>query len=396
MASHVTMPQFTDTMVSGIVSYWIKSEGDSISLDEPIAVIETDKATMEILSPQDGYLLKILAQEGESIDVGEPIAIIGEPGENIDSMLGEAAESPAKPEQMDETGGSTASRVTKIASPAAKRLASENNIDLDEIEGSGKDGLISAKDVKDYIKKRSESSPVIERQEKEAKEHFPGGHVEDEIISIKGIRAAMFESMTASAKIPQVTTVAQADMTEIALFSKETSVSITSFVVSAVVEALKKFPLINSRIEGDSIRLFKKMNIGVAVSTPNGLVVPVIKDAENKHVIRISKEISDLARKGREGRLSLDDLKERTFTVTNSGVFGSIFFTPRINPPEVAVLGIGKIVEQPVVLNGGIHIRAMMYLCLSYDHRVIDGETAVKFVQEIRMMLESPKEHQIA
>lgn len=201
----------------------------------------------------------------------------------------------------------------------------------------------------------------------------------------------MAEKMAFSAEIPQVTTVAETDVSDLVELSQKTSLTITSFVVRAVVEGLRLYPMMNSSLNGKQIIVKKYYNIGVSVATPRGLIVPVLHNLEAQDIHGISKELGEVARKARENRLALDDISGGTFSVTNSGVFGSLFFTPRINPPESAILGMGKIMKQPVVRGEEITIRSMMYLSLSYDHRIIDGETAVKYLQEVKKALESPQ-----
>jgi pyruvate dehydrogenase E2 component (dihydrolipoamide acetyltransferase) len=265
------------------------------------------------------------------------------------------------------------------ASPAAKRKAKAENVNLEEVTGTGDGGLITEKDVTAYLKKGK----------------IAGGFArygEEETIPLEGVRKIMAERMALSVQIPQVTTVTESDVTRLLELSRESSTTITSFVVSAVVEGLKRFPFINSSIDGERVTLKKYYNIGVSVASPRGLIVPVLHNVEGKDIHQISQELSELATKTRENRLDPSEVSGRTFTVTNSGVFGSLFFTPRINPPESAVLGIGKIMKQPVVREEEIAIRSLMYLCLSYDHRIIDGETAVKFLQEVKRCLESPED----
>ena len=200
----------------------------------------------------------------------------------------------------------------------------------------------------------------------------------------------MYERMTLSTAIPQVTTVAETDATDLLALSKAKGISITTFIVRAVVEGLKRFPQINSSLDGRTVVRKGYFNIGVSVATPRGLIVPVLHNAEGKDLTQLAAELKELAAKAREGRLSLEDISGGTFTMTNSGVFGSLFFTPRISPPESAILGMGKIMKQPVVRDDQIVIRSMIYLSLTYDHRHIDGETAVTFLQEVKKALQDP------
>lgn len=378
MATEILMPRFTDTMNQGLIIDWFKKEGESVQEGEPLYVVETDKASVEVNAITTGVLLKILCRKGESVDVGQRVAIVGESGEDIQSPL-ISTKSIAEEKKEALGGKKDGVSVRVIASPAAKRKAKLENVVLEKVTGTGEGGLITEKDVVEYL-----------RKEKEISDSFKKYGLE-EIIPLEGIHKSMAEKMALSLGIPQVTTVAETDVSTLLELNRETSITITSFVVKAVVEGLKFYPLINASLEGDKIIIKKYYNIGVSVATPRGLIVPVLHNTENKDLYLISKELSELAEKARENRLSLEEVSGGTFTVTNSGVFGSLFFTPRINPPASAILGMGKIMKQPVVVGEGIVIRSMMYLCLSYDHRLIDGENAVKFLQEVKKGLESPR-----
>lgn len=378
MATEVLLPRLTDTMHQGMISYWYKKEGDPVEEGEPLFVVETDKASVEVSASATGILLKTFVEEGQSVEVGGRVAIIGEKGEDIEVLL-------TKTKPKEEKKREVPRRVEKgpsaklNASPAAKRKAKEENLDLREVVGTGEGGLITEKDVVEYLHKGRK--PVV----------FLRRYGPEEIISMDGVRRSMAERMALSAGIPQVTTVAEADVSDLMELSQEISITITSFLLRGVVEGLKLFPLINASLDGDKIIIKKYYNIGVSVASPRGLVVPVLHNTESKDIYQISKELVELVQKTKENRLSLDDVSGRTFTVTNSGVFGSLFFTPRINPPESAVLGMGKIMKQPVVRNEEITIRSMMYLGLSYDHRIIDGEAAVKFLQVVKQKVEIPR-----
>lgn len=378
MATEIVVPRLTDTMLKGTISYWYKKEGEAVGEGEPLYVIETDKASVEVNTSATGFLLKILVGEGESVDVGGIVAIIGESGEDIQSLL-----TVVRPVEKEERGvtlkGEETLSLRIKASPAAKRKAKAEGVDLREVTGTGEDGLITEKDVTEYLKKEEKGVGAT-------KKYGP-----EERIPLDGVRRVMAEKMALSSKVPQVTTVAEADVTNLGELSRETSSTITALIIRAVVLSMKGYPLINSSLDGNEIILKKYCNIGISVATPRGLIVPVLCNTETKDIYQISKELAELAKKARENRLDLEEVSGRTFTVTNSGVFGSLLFTPRINPPESAVLGLGKIMKQPVVIGEEIAIRSMMYLCLSYDHRIIDGETAVKFLQEVKKALESPR-----
>ena len=378
MATEILMPRLTDTMHQGTITCWYKKEGEGVKEDEPLFIVETDKASVDVNASVAGVLLKVLCGEGESVGVGERVAIIGESGEDIQPLLASTPSAAAeKKEVVRERKEGPVGKTP--ASPAAKRRAKMEKVDLEKVTGTGDGGLITEKDVIEYLKKGKRVSDSY-------KKYGP-----EEIIPLEGIRKAMSEKMALSCQIPQVTTFAETDVSRLLERSRETSFTITSFVVRAVVKGLKSYPLINASLDGEKIILRKYYNIGVSVATPRGLIVPVLHNTEEKSISDLAKKLSELAAKGRENRLSLEEISGGTFTVTNSGVFGSLFFTPRISPPESAILGMGKIMKQPVVIGEDIAIRSMMVLCLSYDHRIIDGEMAVKFLQEVKRELESPE-----
>jgi pyruvate dehydrogenase E2 component (dihydrolipoamide acetyltransferase) len=379
MATEILMPRLTDTMLQGVISHWYKKEGESVLEDEPLFMVETDKANVEVNASAAGVLLKIFCGEGESVDVGARVAIIGASGEDIQSLLTSAR--PAAAEVREEPARGPEGPPMRIkASPAAKRRAKSENVDLAKVIGTGEGGLITEKDVVEHLEKEKKGAADS------LKAYGP-----EEMIPLEGIRKVMTEKMALSLEIPQVTTVAESDVSVLLQLSKERSITITSFVIRAVVEGLRDYPLMNASLAGEKVILKKYHNIGVSVASPRGLIVPVIHNAEKKDIHQITEDLSDLAQKARENRLLREEISGGTFTVTNSGVFGSLFFTPRIHPPESAILGLGKIMKQPVVIGEEVAIRSMMYLCLSYDHRIIDGETAVKFLQEVKKNLESPQ-----
>jgi pyruvate dehydrogenase E2 component (dihydrolipoamide acetyltransferase) len=378
MAVQIRMPRLTDTMLEGLISDWLKQEGDFVREGEPLFVVETDKASVEVHASATGVLLKILVQARESAAVEGVVAVIGEKGEDIQSLW--ATLQPSTRGRTEAVSTPREGVLEKVkASPAAKRKAKEEKVDLKEVPGTGEDGLITEKDVTEYLRKKrtlGETSP----------KYGP-----EEMVPLEGIRKVMAEKMALSAGIPQVTTFAETDASLLVELSRETAITITSFVVRAVVEGLRLYPFLNASLDRGKIILKKYYNISVSVATPRGLIVPVLHNAESKNIRHLAQELNDLANKAKGNRLSLEDVAGGTFTVTNSGVFGSLFFTPRINPPESAILGLGKIMKQPVVVGEEMAIRSMMHLCLSYDHRIIDGETAVKFLQEVKRALESPR-----
>jgi len=377
MATVIIMPRLTDTMHEGKILEWLIKEGEPVQEGDPLFVVETDKAAVEVNATASGILLKVLTPEGESVGVEERVGVIGEPGEDIAPLLQEPAKAKLEEKRVTEARPASGGRIK--ASPAAKRLARDRGIDLAQVVGSGEGGLITEKDVENFEKEEPKKPPGVS----------PYG--EEDRRPLDGVRKAMAKRMAQSSReMARVTTVAETDVTDLQALSKEKEITITSFIVRAVVEALKDFPLINSSLEDETLVLKKYFNIGVSVASPRGLVVPVLHNAERMNLQQISERLGNLAQKARENRLSLEEISGGTFTVTNSGVFGSLFFTPMINPPESAILGLGKILKQPVVRDDQIAIRSMMYLSLSYDHRVIDGEAAVLCLQKVKKGLENP------
>jgi pyruvate dehydrogenase E2 component (dihydrolipoamide acetyltransferase) len=375
MATVIIMPRLTDTMHEGKILEWLKKEGEPVREGEPLLVVETDKAAVEVNASASGFLLKILMNPDELVPVEEKIAVIGEKGEEIGGLLVERQE-PVVKGRGPEARTPSAPRLR--ASPAAKRLAKEKGIDLARVAGSGEGGLITERDIENFLQAEPKQPKVP-----------PYG--EEERWPLQGVRRVMAERMAQSShETARVTTMAETDLTDLQRLSKEKSITITSFVVRAVVQALKDFPVINSSLEKETVVVKKYYNVGVSVASPRGLIVLVLHNAERMDLQQISERLGKLAQKARESRLSLEEISGGTFTVTNSGVFGSLFFTPMINFPESAILGMGKIMKQPVVREDQIVIRSMMYLSLSYDHRVIDGEAAVSFLQKVKKGLESP------
>jgi pyruvate/2-oxoglutarate dehydrogenase complex dihydrolipoamide acyltransferase (E2) component len=381
MAVKVVMPRLTDTRLQGVISEWLKREGDEVREGEPLYAVETDKASVEVTSSATGVLLKILIPQGDSVEVGGAVAVIGARGEDFSSLLPPAA--PAKPRREEEAPRAAAGSSGRVlASPAAKRKAKELGIDLTQVRGTGEGGLITEKDLDAFVQVPHGTTTTVPPP---AAKYGP-----EERIPLAGVARAMYERMTLSTTIPQVTTVAETDATDLLALSKAKSISVTTFIVRAVVEGLKRFPQINSSLDGRTVVRKGYFNIGVSVATPRGLIVPVLRNAGGKDLAELAADLRELAAKAREGRLNIEDISGGTFTITNSGVFGSLFFTPRINPPESAILGMGKIMKQPVVRDDQIVIRSMIYLSLTYDHRHIDGETAVTFLQEVKKALQDP------
>jgi 2-oxoglutarate dehydrogenase complex dihydrolipoamide succinyltransferase (E2) component len=372
-------------MLEGTITKWLKEVGDPVDAGELLVEVETDKANVEVASPHAGILLSILVPEGETAPVGGLLAHIGMSGEEVETVPtpvpteadASISEQALLKQQSEEHAPSGPRRI----SPVARRMAKEHGIDLAQVQGTGPKGLITAKDVRQLTAVIGDDAPSSRESERD----------DEVIVPLKGMRKTIADRMALSRRTAaDVTTFAEVDVTELMDLRRETEITVTAYVVRAVVEGLKEFPMVNSSLIDDQIIIKHYANVGVAVALDDGLVVPVIHDAHKKNLVEIARELADLTIKARAGSLSLAELSGGTFTVTNSGVFGSAFFTPIINYPESAILGMGKIERKPVVIGDGIFIRSMMYLATSYDHRVIDGATAVRFLQSVKAHLENP------
>ncbi|MAG15417.1 MAG: hypothetical protein CL874_06035 [Dehalococcoidales bacterium] len=385
MAFEVRMPQVTQTMLEAKVVGWFKKEGEEVEKGQPLVEIETDKTVVELEAEISGVLLQIVAREGEVVKVGGLLAVVGKPEEKASLTESKAQVFTSSPvvsstervEAADQVSPGLTDR--KPVSPAARRKVAELNINISNITGTGPDGLVTTKDVAKFMESQS---PEIDQRRPEYRE--------EEIVPLEGIKKAMFDRVTMSHSIAaQTTTFAEVDVTSLLAMHQRMKIPLTPFVAKAAIVALQEFPLINSSLIGNNIVVKKYVNLGVATTTERGLVVPVIHNVEAKTVREIAQKLKELAEKARIGKLSLSEASAGTFTVTNSGVFGSLFFTPLINYPESAILGMGKVMKSPVVIEEQITIRSMMYVSLSYDHRVIDGATAVNFLQRVKQRLET-------
>jgi pyruvate dehydrogenase E2 component (dihydrolipoamide acetyltransferase) len=384
MARHLRMPRLSQTMTQGRVVEWLKREGEAVKAGEPLVSIESDKAEMEVEAPESGILRQVLIAAGEEAPVGAPLAILAGAEEDIEGLLIErlravSADTPIPSGDTAVRGARGPSGKRQAVSPAARRVARELGVEISQVEGSGANGLVTERDVRTFAAKGAAASDV--------------GAAEDaQVIPLAGLRRRMAERVALSRRTAaDVTTVADVDMSRVAALRKASACSYTAYVVWATAQALREFPILNASFGGDRILVKRDIHIGVAVALEQGLVVPVIRSADRKSVEEISREMDELAARARDGQLAPDDLKGSTFTVTNSGAFGSVFFTPIINQPEVAILGMGKVADAPVVRNGEIVVRKVMYLCLSYDHRAVDGAPAVQFLQAVKRRLEEPE-----
>lgn len=403
MANVELMPKLGMTMTSGKITKWLKKEGDKVEQGEPLLEIETDKVTMEEEATYSGVLLKILAKEGETVPVNQPIAIIGQQGENVDDLLKqsniiEEQKEPQQNEPIEETkkpisqGEQTSIPTKPRATPVARKIAKEYDIDLTQIKGSGPSGRIQRKDVEEYLKNLQQRKLPTQEEPKSKPVSYT------RTIPLTGMRGIIASKMKQSVNTaPHYYVTMDINMEEIlklreALSEKvqNAKISINTFIIKAVALAIKKYPIINSFVDNDQIILKDQINIGLAVALEEGLIVPVIREADKKGLSEIAYEERQLIEKAREGKLTPDEYNGGSFTISNLGMFDVTTFTAIINQPEVAILAVGKIIPTPVVEDGEIKIKPMMKATLSSDHRVIDGAVAAKFLKKIKEILEDP------
>lgn len=360
-------------MKEGTVIQWFKKEGETVQKGEPVVEILSEKVTYDVEAPQSGVLRKVLAAEGENVPIDQAIGVIAAPDEAIsEAEMGMLAPQSKVQEAAVAKLGTPAETGRVLASPAAKRLAKELGIDLTQIVGAGPEGRVVEEDVRRFAQKLAGKPKVRE------------------VIPLVGIRKTTAERVSLSARTaPHSTITMEVDMANAESLRRQTNISFTDVLVKAVAQALKEHMYINSTLENDQIKVYEDINIGVAVATEKGLVVPVIHKADKKALSEVVATLKELIAKAREDRLTKDDLTGGTFTITNLGMYGVEMFIPIINPPEAAILGVGETTQRPAVENGEIKIKPIVRLSLSYDHRIVDGAPAAQFLQKIRRILES-------
>ena len=388
MAVGVKLASLGVAITEGTILRWLKKEGETVSRGEALAEVETEKVSFEIVAPESGILLKILYEEKTTAKVDSTVAFIGAPGEDLSAYLQQENEKKGEREgksALRESGVKKAGEAK--AFPAAKMLAKQHGVDLADVIGTGPGGQITKEDVARYI------SPKPPQEER-----IPDL---EEILPLVGIRKTIAESMANSVRTAaHVTTIAEIDMTdlvqlrsEIAPRWKEWGINLTyvPFVVRASVNSIREFPILNSQISKEGIIIKKYVNFGVVVAIKEGLITPVIHRADGKNLIEIAKKLDEISILARDRKLSLENIRGGTITLSNPGVFGAVIATPIIYQPQNAVLWMGRIAKMPVVRDDAIVIRSMMFLCVSYDHRAIDGSIAAQFLQHIRKQLENPR-----
>jgi 2-oxoglutarate dehydrogenase E2 component (dihydrolipoamide succinyltransferase) len=422
MPTKVIMPQLGESVVEGTVTKWLKSVGDRVEEFEPLLEVNTDKVDSEIPSPVSGTLLEILVDEGTTIDAGTVLAVVGEPDESLPDMNGASEKretsTPAKEAEAPQeikpspTAAPAAGRDPQLGfiSPVVSRIAQEHKVDLWKVTGTGQGGRITKKDILDFVQQRdqaSQAAPVIETTGRAAAvptqtpqpptrpSALPG-----ELLPLTPVRRAIAEHMVLSKHTsPHVTTVMEADLMRVvahreankAVFARDgANLTYTAYFVSAAVAGLKSYPMVNSSWSEEGIRLHHDVHIGVATALGDeGLIVPVIKNADRLSLLGLARTINDLASRARAKQLQPVEVKGGTFTITNHGTSGSLFATPIINQPQCSILGVGAIQKRVVVINDAIAIRPMVYISLTFDHRILDGATADYFLGRVVESLEN-------
>lgn len=394
----ISVPAFPESISEGELSKWYKNVGDYVERDALLVDIETEKTTLEIPCPAAGILTKILMEEGATVEGRE---IIAEIEEGVRPTVSESQEEVQVAPPIKED----AEEREIVASPSARRLALESGIGLSTVVGTGRGGMITREDVAAAVRNRSASvDQPVQADQLDEREDVPAdtGERVERRVPMTRLRATIANRLVeAQHNAAMLTTFNEVDMDPIMRMRRQyqeefqaahngTRLGFMSFFVRASVEALKRFPLVNASIDGSEIVYHGFYDIGVAVSTERGLVVPIVRDADALGMAQIEDQITAYGEKARSGKLAIEDMQGGTFTISNGGVFGSLLSTPILNPPQTAILGMHKIEERPVVLNGEIVARPMMYLALSYDHRLIDGREAVRFLVAIKGMLEDP------
>jgi len=414
MPVEIRVPPLGESVVEATVGRWTKQEGQPVAKDEILVELETDKITVEVAAPQAGVLGRIVKNEGDTVGVNELLAELGEGAGGAEQppavAAAPAAAAPAAAPEVAEHMGEGAQ-----TSPAVRTLAADNNLDLAQIRGSGHNGRITKEDVLKVIedgRARSQQQqpaaapaapapapqPAAPRAQPAPAPAAPGRETRQRMSRRRQtIARRLVEAQQTTASL---TTFNEVDMSAVMKLRKERQdafvkqngikLGFMSFFTKAVIGALKQFPRINAEIQGDEMVLKQHYDIGIAVGAEEGLVVPVIRDADKKSFAALEKEIADLGTRARDGKLTLEELQGGTFTITNGGTFGSMLSTPILNPPQVGILGMHNIVDRPVAVNGQVEIRPIMYVALTYDHRIVDGSEAVRFLVTVKRNIEDP------
>ncbi len=399
MTVEICVPPLGESIVDAVIVAWLKSEGDTVKQGEVLVELETDKVNVEVNAEQSGVLEKILKKEGDVVTVGEVLGILGESSGAVSGIPQETSVEEHMHAQRSFNGQQKGASQTfdgqKLASPLARRIANEYNVDLSQVTSHKPHGRVTKDDVMSYLAKTSvQQNPALQMvQPSRGREEHVRLSRRRQTIARRLVEAQQVAAMLTTFNEVDMSAVMEVRARRKESFRERHGVSLgfMSFFTKAVVGALKAFPRLNAEIQGNEMILKYYYDIGIAVGAEEGLVVPVLRDADRKSFAEIESEIADLAKRVRENKLTLAELQGGTFTITNGGVFGSLLSTPILNAPQVGILGMHKIEQRPVVVNGQIVIRPMMYVALSYDHRIVDGREAVQFLVKVKELIEDPE-----
>ena len=396
MAKEIRVPALGESVTEATIAKWFKKAGEAVKADEPLVELETDKVTVEVPAPASGKLSSISAEPGVTVNVGALLGMIEEGAAG--SAPAKAAEAPKKAEAP-----APAKAAEQTLSPAVRKMVEENKVDTAAVSGTGKDGRLTKGDVIAHLEKpAAEAKPLVIPAAPAPAARTPSDGSREERVKMSRLRLTIARRLKdAQNTAAMLTTFNEVDMTATMalrnqykdVFEKKHGVKLgfMSFFVKACIQALKEIPAVNAEIDGDDIVYKNFYNIGVAVGTDKGLVVPVLRDADMLSFAGIEKTISEYGKRARDGNLQIADMQGGTFTISNGGVYGSLMSTPILNAPQSGILGMHKIQERPMAINGQVVIRPMMYLALSYDHRIVDGKEAVTFLVRVKENLEDPQ-----
>lgn len=410
MTIQITVPELGESVIAATVGEWHKQEGHTVSIGDVLVELETDKVDVEVSAETAGVLVSILRQTGEDVQIGDVLAEIKPNGTTAVAAETAPETKAAQTSTTAETETPKTEAAQAKATPVARRLANEKGVDLAHIEGSGTSGRINRQDVESYLKQQKPAALAGKPPEKEkaampshseAESQAPGSRREDRVRLSRRRRTIAQRLVEVQQTAAMLTTFNDVDMSAVMALRKKrgaafqerhhVKLGFMSFFVKGVIGALKAFPPLNAEIDGEEVVFKHYYDIGIAVGAEDGLVVPVVRDADRKSFAQIEQEIRDLTQKARGRSLTLEDLRGGTFTITNGGVFGSLLSTPILNPPQVGILGMHRIEDRPMALHGEVVIRPMMYLALSYDHRLVDGREAVQFLDRVKEFIEDPE-----
>jgi 2-oxoglutarate dehydrogenase E2 component (dihydrolipoamide succinyltransferase) len=394
----IVVPTLGESVSEATVAKWLKKAGDNVNKDETLVELETDKVSVEVSAPEAGVLSEIVASEGATVEIGALLGRMGDAGAQATQQRPKAEAPKPQPAPQPEPQRPSGNGAPKQAPPSVQRIAAEGGIDVSGLSGSGRDGRLTKSDALAIIEQRSRAPAPAPQQPLQARELGP----REERVKMTRLRQTIARRLKeAQNTAAMLTTFNEADMSAIMAarnkykdnFERKHGVKLgfMSFFVKACIAALKEIPNVNAEIDGDDIIYKNYYDIGIAVGTDRGLVVPVVRDADHRSMAEIEREIGELGAKARDGQLKLEDLQGATFTISNGGVYGSLMSTPILNAPQSGILGMHKIQERPVVIDKQVVVRPMMYLALSYDHRIVDGKEAVTFLVRVKEGLEDPE-----